>query len=77
MTYCNLNTRKREFIEKGERKMKKAQLFLVIAVLVMVVAAVAVFAMMSMQGTGFAMDFIRPVNQMAGHLVCSSTSCIG
>ncbi len=55
--------------------MKKARLFLVIAVLVMVIAAVAVFAMMSMQGTGFAMNFLN--NQTAGHLVCSSTSCIG
>ncbi|NKQ36177.1 MAG: hypothetical protein HF973_11250 [Chloroflexi bacterium] len=55
--------------------MKKVQLFLVIAVLVMVIAAVAVFAMMSLQGTGFAMNFLN--NQVAGHLVCSTTGCIG
>ena len=53
--------------------MKKAQMFLVIAVLVMVIAAVALFAMTSMQGTALA-DI---GNQIAGHLVCSTNGCIG
>ena len=53
--------------------MKKAQMFLVIAVLAMVIAAVAVFAMMSMQGAAFA----HINNQMVGHLVCSTNGCIG
>lgn len=53
--------------------MKKSQVYLVIAVLVMVLAAAAVFAFVSMNGTELAMGLIQP----NGHLVCSSTSCIG